>query len=216
VTKPIPLEAKTKIEYAFMKTNTKSAHTGKNDNGQLNRVIAGFGRGRLSLALVAVGLVLATPVANAAATVATADRDFILAAAQGGMTEVTLGELAIQYGLREDVKTFGQMMVKDHTAINDDLKVLAAQKGIILPDGLDSKHQEMVHKMKALAGIKFDNAYMADMKKDHKMDAKEFKAESSETKDVDIKNFVDKALPVVEAHFAHLTAMKKEAVAGTK
>jgi len=199
-----------------MKTNTKSAHTGKNDNGQLNRVIAGFGRGRLSLALVAVGLVLATPVANAAATVATADRDFILAAAQGGMTEVTLGELAIQYGLREDVKTFGQMMVKDHTAINDDLKVLAAQKGIILPDGLDSKHQEMVHKMKALAGIKFDNAYMADMKKDHKMDAKEFKAESSETKDVDIKNFVDKALPVVEAHFAHLTAMKKEAVAGTK
>jgi len=32
------------------------------------------------------------------------------------MTEVKLGELAAQKGMRDDVKAFGQMMVKDHTA----------------------------------------------------------------------------------------------------
>jgi hypothetical protein len=37
------------------------------------------------------------------------------------MTEVKLGELASTSGVRDDVKSFGQMMVKDHTAINDDL-----------------------------------------------------------------------------------------------
>jgi len=62
---------------------------------------------------------------------------FILAAPRG-MTEVKLGELAAQKGMRDDVKAFGQMMVKDHTAINDDLKALAVQKGVTLPGSLDS------------------------------------------------------------------------------
>jgi putative membrane protein len=78
--------------------------------------------------LVAAGFFLAMPCAKAATTAITADQDFMLAAAQGGMTEVKLGELAAQNGTRADVKEFGQMMVKDHSAINGDLKALAAQK----------------------------------------------------------------------------------------
>src|ERR1022692_2187678 len=163
----------------------------------------------LGLTLLAVGLIIAVPRANAATTVSTADKDFILAAAQGGMTEVKLGELASKNGKRDDVKEFGQMMVKDHTAINDDLKSLAAQKGVTLPDSLDAKHQGMVDKMAALTGSKFDHAYITGMIKDHKMDAKEFKAESAETKDADIKSFVDKSIPVVDEHLKRITAMKK-------
>jgi putative membrane protein len=138
-----------------------------------------------------------------------ADTNFILAAAQGGMTEVKLGELAATNGMRDDVKEFGQMMVKDHTAINDDMKALAAQKGVTLPNGLDAKHQAMVDKMSALTGSDFDKAYIAGMIKDHKKDAKEFKAESKSTSDADIKSFLDKSIPVVEAHLQHITAMKK-------
>ena len=88
----------------------------------------------LGMTLLAAGLLITVPRANAAITVSMADKNFILAAAQGGMTEVKLGELAAQNGKRDDVKAFGQMMVKDHSAINDDLKALAAQKGVTLPD----------------------------------------------------------------------------------
>jgi putative membrane protein len=111
--------------------------------------------------------------------------------------------------MRDDVKAFGQMMVKDHTAINDDLKALAAQKGVTLPDSLDAKHQGMVDKMAALTGSEFDDAYIASMIKGHKADAKAFKAESAATQDADIKSFLDKSIPVVEAHLKHVTAMKK-------
>ena len=163
----------------------------------------------LGMTLLAAGLLISVPRANAATTVSTADKNFILAAAQGGMTEVKLGELAAQNGKRDDVKAFGKMMVKDHSAINDDLKVLAAQKGVTLPDSLDAKHQAMVDKMAALTGSEFDNAYIASMIKDHKMDAKEFKAESAETKDADIKSFVDKSIPVVDGHLKRITAMKQ-------
>jgi putative membrane protein len=159
------------------------------------------------LALLAVGLLV--PRANAAMTISTADQGFILAAAQGGMTEVKLGELAATNGMRDDVKEFGRMMVKDHTTINDDLKALAAQKGVTLPDSLDAKHQGMVDRMTAMTGSGFDDAYVNGMIKAHQKDAKAFKAESAATQDADIKSFLDKSIPVVEAHLEHVTSMKK-------
>jgi len=192
-----------------MNTNTESKHAVEQDNARFPKLIASSAAATLGMALVAVGLLLAAPSANAATTVSPADKDFILAAAQGGMTEVKLGELAAQNGKRDDVKAFGQMMVKDHSAINGDLKALAAQKGVTLPDSLDAKHQGMVDKMAALTGSEFDDAYITGMIKDHKMDAKEFKAESAGTKDADIKSFLDKSIPVVEAHLQHIKAMKK-------
>jgi putative membrane protein len=72
----------------------------------------------------------------------------------------------------------------------------------------------MVDKMEALAGIKFDDAYIAGMIKDHKMDAKEFKTEAAETKDAEIKTFVDRSISLVEEHLSQVTAMKKVPAAG--
>jgi putative membrane protein len=161
----------------------------------------------LGLALVFVRLFVSP--AFAATPVSMADKAFVLAAAQGGMTEVKLGELATQKGLRDDVKEFGQLMVKDHSAINDDLKALAAKDGVTLPDSLDAKHQGMVDELAALTGSAFDDAYVSAMIKGHKKDAKAFKAESNATQDADIKGFLDKSLPIMEEHLQHVTAMKK-------
>jgi putative membrane protein len=107
------------------------------------------------------------------------------------------------------VKAFGQMMVKDHTAINDDLKALAAQKGVTLPDSLDAKHQAMVDKMAALTGPGFDDAYINGMIQTHQKDAKAFRAESAATQDADIKYFLNTSGPVVESHLQQATALKK-------
>lgn len=165
-------------------------------------VVTNLGKALMALTLLMV------PYAQAAPDLSKADKKFILAAAQGGMTEVKLGELAAKKGMRDDVKAFGQLMMKDHSAINDDLKTLAAQKGVTLPDGLDAKHQGMVDKMSALTSSEFDAAYVADMVKDHKLDAKEFKAESAKTNDLEIKGFVDKAIPVVSEHLKRIIAIK--------
>ena len=164
---------------------------------------------KLGAALVALVLVLGVSCTKTGSNLATADQDFMLAAAQGGMAEVKLGELAAQKGTRDDVKAFGQLMVKDHTAINGDLKALAAQKNVTLPGAMDAEHQAMVDKMVPLAGAEFDDAYIAGMISDHQEDVKAFKAEADATKDADIKSFVEKSLPVLTGHLERITAMKK-------
>jgi putative membrane protein len=191
-----------------MNTNTKlQKHTADQGSTSFLKIISRSASVLLGVASLTVGLLV--PCAKAETTVSMADTNFILAAAQGGMTEVKLGELAATNGMRDDVKEFGQMMVKDHTAINDNLKALAAQKGVTLPESLDAKHQGMVDKMAALTGPGFDNAYINGMIKAHQKDARAFKAESAATQDADIKNFLDKSIPVVEAHLQHVTTMKK-------
>ena|ERR1017187_1758995 len=190
-----------------MNTNTQPHPAVGPGRPQFLKLISNSASITLGMVLAVVGLLV--PCAKAQTPISTTETNFILAAAQGGMTEVKLGELASTSGVRADVKEFGQMMVKDHTAINEDMKALAAQKGVILPDSLDAKHQAMVDKMTALTGAAFDAAYIKGMIKDHKMDAKEFKAESAATQDADIKSFLDKSIPVVEAHLQHITAMKK-------
>jgi putative membrane protein len=193
-----------------MNTNTQSQQTIEQGKPRILKLISNSASATMSMALVAVGFMITVPRVDADPTVCTKDCNFIQAAAQGGMTEVKLGELASRTGQRDDVKKFGQRMVKDHTGVNDDLKALAAQKGVTLSDSLDAEHQGVVDKMSALSGSDFDNAYITGMIKDHKSDAKAFKAESSATKDTDVKGFVDKTIPVVNEHLKVINAMKKQ------
>jgi putative membrane protein len=193
-----------------MNTNTQSQQTIEQGKPRILKLISNSASATMSMALVAVGFMITVPRVNADPTVCTKDCNFIQAAAQGGMTEVKLGELASRTGQRDDVKKFGQRMVKDHTGVNDDLKALAAQKGVTLSDSLDAEHQGVVDKMSALSGSDFDKAYITGMIKDHKSDAKAFKAESSATKDTDVKGFVEKTIPVVNEHLKVITAMKKQ------
>jgi putative membrane protein len=58
-------------------------------------------------------------------------------AAQGGLAEVKLGQLAQSEGSSQAVKDFGQRMVTDYSKANDQLKSAASQANITLPDQPD-------------------------------------------------------------------------------
>ena len=72
---------------------------------------------------------------------------FAANAAQGGMTEVELGKLAIQRGTEPSVKEFGQRMIADHTRANNELKLVAAEKNIELPSDLNSSQKSTMEKL---------------------------------------------------------------------
>src|SRR6202022_2827457 len=59
------------------------------------------------------------PASSVPVSVSKEDSKFLVDAASAGMMEVQLGQLAGEKGMAKDVKEFGAMMVKDHTAAGD-------------------------------------------------------------------------------------------------
>jgi putative membrane protein len=163
---------------------------------------------RMSVLASAASLLLAGTVAvgqmsgstKASGNVSAADQKFMDKAAQGGMAEVEMGQLAEQNGGSQNVKDFGKRMVDDHSKANDQLKQLASQKGVTLPTGLDAKDQATKDRLSKLQGAAFDKAYMKDMVMDHKQDVAEFKKESMSAHDSDLKSWAGQTLPTLESH----------------
>jgi|SRR5579875_3759612 len=136
-----------------------------------------------------------------------ADAKFAMKAAQGGMAEVQMGQLAAQKASSPDVKAFGQQMVDDHTKANDQLKSVAQQENMTLPTTLDAKDQALYTKLQGMSGADFDKAYVKAMVKDHQEDIKEFQKESDKGKDPQIKNFASQTLPVLQQHLSKIQSI---------
>jgi len=129
-----------------------------------------------------------------------ADQKFVKNAAEGGMAEVQLGQLAQTKAQDPKVKEFGQRMVDDHTKANDRLKSLASQKGVTLPTDVSSKDKAEADKLSKLSGAEFDKAYIRYMVQDHTKDVSEFQKESQSAKDSDVKSFASSTLPTLQDH----------------
>jgi putative membrane protein len=139
-----------------------------------------------------------------------ADADFAKKAAEGGMMEVDLGQLAAAKATSQDVKDFGNRMVSDHGKANDELKSIAAQKNFTLPTTPSAEETKTSNELSKKTGAAFDKAYMSDMVKDHEKDVKEFENASKNLKDPDLKNWASKTLTVIQDHLnmAKQTASK--------
>ena len=137
---------------------------------------------------------------TAAKTGAANDKLFVTKAAEGGLAEVQLGQLAADHASSDEVKKFGQRMVTDHGKANDELKSLAQQKNITVPTELNAKDKALHDRLAKLSGAAFDRAYMQHMLADHRIDVNEFKRESTAGKDPDVKAWASKTLPTLEEH----------------
>ena len=88
------------------------------------------------------------------------DAAFYKKAAESGIFEVDAGNQAQQKANNQQVKDFGAMMVKDHTAANDQLKSLAASKNISLPTTASVSQMAQKGKLDVLAGDTYDKSYI--------------------------------------------------------
>ncbi|HEY2459622.1 MAG TPA: DUF4142 domain-containing protein [Candidatus Acidoferrum sp.] len=137
------------------------------------------------------------------------DTHFAKAAAQGGMAEVKLGQLAVDHGTNDAVKSFGQHMVDDHTKAGDQLKQVAQSENMNLPGDISAKDKASYDALSKLSGAAFDKAYARDMVKDHEEDIAEFQKEANGGKDQALKNFATETLPTLKDHLKQAREMMK-------
>jgi putative membrane protein len=127
-------------------------------------------------------------------------RMFIDKAASGGMMEVEAGKLAQANGKSQRVKSFGAMMVRDHSRANEELKTLANQMNVTVGPTLMPEHQQHLDMIKKMKGTAFDKHYMKMMAEDHVKDVQLFEETAKEEKEAELQKFAAKTLPVLKMH----------------
>jgi len=132
--------------------------------------------------------------------VSTSDRDFASKAAQGGMAEVELGNLAQQRGSNAQIKDFGKKLVEDHTKLNTDLKDIAAKLNLSLPMDVSREQRKTIDKFSKLSGAEFDREFWKDSVGDHRADIDEFRKESDRGENQDLRSFASNSIPTLEDH----------------
>lgn len=121
-------------------------------------------------------------------------------AAQGGMSEVELGQLAQQKASNAQVKQFAQQMVQDHGQANTKLMQVFQQKNITPPETIGAKNSAMREQVADLSGAEFDREYMSQMVEDHTEDVASFEREVSNGKDPEVKAWASQTLPTLRQH----------------
>lgn len=144
------------------------------------------------------------------------DTEFAVKAADGGMLEVQLGELAQQRGINPEVKNLGKMMVEDHKKANEELKALAQTKNISLPTVMSEDCQKTFDDIASKTGEDFDDAFTDHMVKDHKKDIDAFKKEAEKGDDPDLKSWAQGKLETLEHHLDMAKVAEKAVDDGKK
>ncbi len=151
----------------------------------------------------AMWLMMAAPVLAFAAS-GDLDESFFKNAAEGGIAEVTAGQMAQTKGASQSVKDFGAMMVKDHSAANQKLASIAAAQGVKLPDSPGIMQQAEGKELKMKSGESFDKSYIKGQIKAHQETVELFQKEIASGKNPQAQQFASATLPTIQAHLAKI------------
>ena len=152
-----------------------------------------------SILFLALASVSSAAMAAEGARPAPTSTEFVGKAAQGGMTEVALGKLALAKSQDPAVQKFAQRMITDHGKANSELATLAKSKGIDAPKKLDAPHAAMVESLESKNGAAFDEAYSQHMNMDHSKAIDLFESQAN-GEDAELAGFARKTLPTLKEH----------------
>jgi putative membrane protein len=138
-------------------------------------------------------------------------KEFAMKAAESGMLEVKLGQLAQQKAQSQEVKRLGQMLEQDHTQANQQLMAIAKQKNIDIPADLKGENQEQYQAFQQLEGKDFDNAFLLFNVKSHLKSVMMFQKEAQNGTDAEVKAFAAQTLPKLQQHTGHINMVAQSA-----
>lgn len=147
---------------------------------------------------------------NPGAELTEADKTFVNMAADGGMFEVRAGEMAVakgdstsqgfMHGDSLSVKSYGRMMITDHTKVNEELMDLASRKQTGVPNTLSTAKQQKLDSLSAASGAMFNQMYMKMMVTSHKETITLFKSNASGGDDIELKAWSSDKIQALEHH----------------
>lgn len=148
---------------------------------------------------------------DTAGKVASGDQKMMRDIAHANISEIAAGKLALEKSQSDDVKSYAQKMIDDHTKAQQELQTLADSKGVKLPTEPDAKHKAMAKMLSALKGEAFDKRYLKQGGlNDHENAHKLLERVQAKAKDADLQAYAAKTIVAVDQHLtlAQQTAAK--------
>lgn len=131
------------------------------------------------------------------------DRKFIEQAADSGMFEVQISQLAASKATDPQVRSFANMLVDQHTAANNELVKIANARSVELPPAPRHSLRREVDTLGKKSGADFDRAFVRQVGlKAHEQDIKTFEKAARDVKDPELRAFAQKSLPMLREHLA--------------
>ena len=133
----------------------------------------------------------------------TPDKLFIVAQAADNRAEIELAQLAQQKAENQQVKQVAQQIMQDHQKLGDQLKQVAQQENLQIPESMPLPPMKQQEKkvMESLSGQQFDQAYISGMKAAHAAAVSKYEDVSKTAQDGAVKQFASEALPSLQRHF---------------
>jgi putative membrane protein len=156
-----------------------------------------------------VGMALAqeadrvVPPGAVSGTISKVDETFALYAASSGLAEIEGAQLVVKTSGRAEVRDYAQKLVREHAKAMDDLRRIAAARGLKLPLAPTGRHADMVTKFSGVAPAERDEAFLLRFGVDaHKETISLFERHAAEGEDAELKRYARQMLPALREHMA--------------
>ncbi|AXY78386.1 DUF4142 domain-containing protein [Paraflavitalea soli] len=131
---------------------------------------------------------------------------FVVDAVSGNYAEIKLAQLAIQKSTDKDIKAIAKSLEADHTAALEELKTLATSKAISIPTEEPDGTKEQLKDLSDDKPADFDKAWVKALMDKHEKTISSYEKELNDTKDEDLKAWLNKVLPIIRTHHDKLMA----------
>jgi putative membrane protein len=138
----------------------------------------------------------------------TTAKHFLIVASIGNLQEASAGQLAARKAKSAEVRSFGQMMVKDHGQAEQQLIQLAKTREYNLPATATGGIQPDLNLKNA--GDNFDQLYVHAMVSGHRNTVQTFENYATTGKDPVVRAFAQQTLPTLKAHLAAIMSIEKQ------
>lgn len=137
------------------------------------------------------------------------DREFVVKAAQDGLAEIAIAELAQKGASGDDVKNFARRMIADHGKSSKELETVAAKLGLILPKNPGEKQVGDMKHFTGLTAAAFDRDYSRHMVEAHEAAVTLFEKQAKGGDSPELRAYAEKTLPVLREHLKLARALAK-------
>lgn len=137
-----------------------------------------------------------------------ADAEFAVKAANAGLAEVQLAEVALTLATHDQIKSAVQSLSDDHHKAHQELSEIAAEKQITLPPVPGTQEVEAIKTIREIPTNEFDRRYLNRLINNHENTVSLFEDASNNAKDVDLQAFAAKHLPAFKRHDQHLKNLR--------